>query len=253
MAIVPRWVVLLILMTLHSLFHKIATASTETKLRLSLMDNLSQCFGVQRWGIYLVDAENNLISSDVRGVSDRFVETYQQIGQAVDPVLKYVKKYHAPAHEELVLPPGTWKQSQLYQRCCIQGGHEHILTGPIVGNGNLIGTINFARVGNTPSFNIQDLSNLSAVCLHVSACLANLRSRDHGQDLSSFLVRENLLTQREMQIMNLVTKGLTNAEIGKELWISHNTVKQALKKIFRKLEVSSRIEAIAKIHQFSIE
>ncbi|MEO0836374.1 MAG: LuxR C-terminal-related transcriptional regulator [Cyanobacteria bacterium J06642_3] len=238
-------------MTLHSLFHKIATASTEEKLRLSLMDHLSQCFGVQRWGIYLVDAENNLISSDVCGVSDRFIETYQQVGQAVDPVLKYVKKYHAPAHEELVLSPGTWKQSQLYQRCCIQGGHEHIMTGPIVGNGNLIGTINFARVGHTPPFNTQDLSNLSAVSLHVSACLANLRarSRNYEEDLSSVLVRENLLTQREMQIMNLVSKGLTNVEIGKELWISHNTVKQALKKIFRKLEVSSRIEAISKIHQ----
>ena len=154
-----------------------ATAKTEAELRQRLMDCLGQHFGVQRWGIYLADEENNLISCDVRGVSNKFVERYQQSGKSVDPVLKYVSEYHAPAHEELVLPPGTWKQSQLYQRCCVEYDHEHIMTGPIVSQGKMIGTIstiNFARVGITPAFNIRDLSNLNAVCLHLSACLANL-------------------------------------------------------------------------------
>ena len=227
-------------MTLHSLFYKLATASSEADLRLSLMDNLNQYFDVQRWGIYLVDEENNLVSSDTVGVSDGFIETYQKIGQTIDPVLKYVREHHTPAHEELVLPSGTWKKSQLYQRCCIQGKHEHIMTGPVVGQGNLIGTINFARVGNTIAFNNQDLNTLSAVCLHVSACLANLRSRQ--QNLS-----KDLLTQRELQIARLVACGLTNAEIGRELWISQNTVKQALKKMFLKLNVASRTEMIAKL------
>lgn len=233
-------------MTLHSFFHQLATASSETELRFSLMDNLSQYFCVQRWGIYLLDRENNLISSDVYGVSDSFIETYQQIGQAVDPVLKYVREYHVPAHEELVLSPGTWKQSQLYQRCCIQGRHEHIMTGPIVGKGNLIGTINFARVGNTTAFNSKDLSKLSAICLHVSACLANLRSSPIFQPNSQTM----LLTKREIQIAKLVARGLTNTEIGRELWISSNTVKQALKRMFQKLEVSSRTEMVVKLSIF---
>lgn len=230
-------------MTLHSLFQKMATASTEAELRFKVMDDISPYFGVQRWGIYLVDEDNSLISCDVQGVSDRFVEKYQQIGKSVDPVLKYVQEYHAPAHEELVLPPGTWKQSQLYQRCCIEGAHEHIMTGPIVGNGKLMGTINFARVGEIPAFNTQDLNNLGAVCLHLSACLANLRSRPIFQENQRILH----LTQREIQIASLVAKGLTNAEIGKELWISQNTVKQALKRMFRKLEVSSRTEMVAQL------
>ncbi len=211
------------------------------------MDNLSEHFGVQRWGIYLVDEENNLISSDTCGVSNDFIETYQQIGQSVDPLLKYVQEYHAPAHEELVLPPGAWKQSQLYQRCCIKSQHEHIMTGPIVGNGNLIGTINFARVGDTSAFNSTDLSKLSAVCLHVSTGLANLRSNG----IFEFNASIKLLTQRERQIARLVACGLTNAEIGKQLWISQNTVKQALKKMFRKLKVSSRTEMVARLPRIS--
>lgn len=53
------------------------------------------------------------------------------------------------------------------------------------------------------------------------------------------------LTSRELQIADLVAKGPTNAEIGAALWITENSVKQALKRMFRKLEVSSRAEMVA--------
>ncbi|MDJ0534666.1 MAG: LuxR C-terminal-related transcriptional regulator [Xenococcaceae cyanobacterium MO_207.B15] len=217
-----------------------ATASTEEELRFRFMDNITEQFAVQKWGCYLTDEDNNLLSYDVKGVSDRFVERYQKFGKSVDPVLKYVLEYHAPAHEELVLPPGTWKQSELYQRCCSEQDHEHIMTGPIVGNGQLIGTIHFARIADTPSFNTQDLIKLSSICLHLSACLASLRTSQPNPNVK-------LLTKREIQIANLVAKGLTNAQIGQELWISQNTVKQALKRIFRKLEVASRTEMVMKL------
>ncbi|MEO1127115.1 MAG: helix-turn-helix transcriptional regulator, partial [Cyanobacteria bacterium J06639_16] len=57
-------------------------------------------------------------------------------------------------------------------------------------------------------------------------------------------------TQREAQIANLVAQGLTNKEIGRALWITENSVKKALKRMFRKLQVSSRAEMVA---QLSIE
>jgi DNA-binding CsgD family transcriptional regulator len=50
-----------------------------------------------------------------------------------------------------------------------------------------------------------------------------------------------------MQIAELVAQGKTNAEIGAELWITENSVKQALKRIFRKLSVSSRTEMVTRV------
>ena len=230
--------------SLQPLFRAIATAPSEQALRLRFMDNVSKYFGAQRWGIYLLNKEMRLASSDVVGVSEAFVERYEQIGRAVDPVLKYVLENHAPAHEALVLPPGAWKQSDLYQRCCAEYDHEHIMTGPVVGRGQLIGTVHFARTGNPVSaFNSQDLANLAAVCAHLSACLAELRQPVPTAP-SPFLKQ---LTPREIQIANLVARGLTNAEIGTELWITQNSVKQALKRLFRKLEVSSRTAMVAKL------
>jgi len=57
----------------------------------------------------------------------------------------------------------------------------------------------------------------------------------------------NRLTPREIEIAELVAQGLTNAQIGASLWITKNSVKQALKRMFQKLEVSSRAEMVARL------
>lgn len=54
------------------------------------------------------------------------------------------------------------------------------------------------------------------------------------------------ISEREHEIMNWVRHGKTNHEIGLILGISPNTVKNHLKRIFQKLEVFSRAQAVAK-------
>ncbi len=54
------------------------------------------------------------------------------------------------------------------------------------------------------------------------------------------------LTVRELEIMEWVNKGKTNQEIGLILSISHNTVKNHLKVVFKKLNVISRAQAVSK-------
>jgi DNA-binding NarL/FixJ family response regulator len=51
------------------------------------------------------------------------------------------------------------------------------------------------------------------------------------------------LTRRELEILNLVAEGLSNAELAKKLWITEQTVKFHLSNVYRKLEVSNRTEA----------
>ena len=52
------------------------------------------------------------------------------------------------------------------------------------------------------------------------------------------------LTERELGILRLVGKGLSNKQIGKQLFISDRTVQAHLSNIFSKLGVSSRTEAV---------
>ena len=52
------------------------------------------------------------------------------------------------------------------------------------------------------------------------------------------------LTDRELGILKLVGQGLSNKQIGKELFISYRTVEDHLSNIFSKLNVRSRTEAV---------
>jgi two-component system nitrate/nitrite response regulator NarL len=48
------------------------------------------------------------------------------------------------------------------------------------------------------------------------------------------------LTERERQIMRLVSEGLSNKEIGRRLNIADGTIKVHLHHVYRKLEISNR-------------
>jgi len=51
------------------------------------------------------------------------------------------------------------------------------------------------------------------------------------------------LSERETAVLHAVARGLSNREIGRQLWISEQTVKFHLRNVYRKLGISSRTEA----------
>jgi LuxR family transcriptional regulator, maltose regulon positive regulatory protein len=60
------------------------------------------------------------------------------------------------------------------------------------------------------------------------------------------------LTHRELEVLHLMAKGLTNAEIARQLVVSLGTVKTHTAAIYRKLDVAHRTEAIARARTLSI-
>jgi DNA-binding CsgD family transcriptional regulator len=55
------------------------------------------------------------------------------------------------------------------------------------------------------------------------------------------------LTQREKEVVELLSLGLTYEKIAERLDVSHETVKMHLKNIYRKLKVQNKIEALQKV------
>lgn len=53
----------------------------------------------------------------------------------------------------------------------------------------------------------------------------------------------SVLTRREIEILTMAASGATNTEIANELYISRHTVKSHLYNIYKKIEVSSRLQA----------
>jgi DNA-binding NarL/FixJ family response regulator len=57
------------------------------------------------------------------------------------------------------------------------------------------------------------------------------------------------LTDREVTLVRALARGLSNKQIGQELWITEQTVKFHLSNIYRKLDVSNRTGAVRWAHE----
>lgn len=62
----------------------------------------------------------------------------------------------------------------------------------------------------------------------------------------------NLLTDREVEVLRFLSRGLTTPQTGAKMFISENTVKTHIRHILEKLEVSNRAEAVAKAAQLGL-
>jgi len=60
------------------------------------------------------------------------------------------------------------------------------------------------------------------------------------------------LSERELEVLALAAEGFTNAEIASKLVIAQSTVKTHINHIYRKLDVSTRTQAVARARQLQI-
>ncbi|MEY9937340.1 DNA-binding NarL/FixJ family response regulator [Streptacidiphilus sp. MAP5-52] len=60
------------------------------------------------------------------------------------------------------------------------------------------------------------------------------------------------LADRERQVLDGMSRGLDNAAIGRELFISEDTVKTHARRLFRKLRARDRAHAVALGHQHAL-
>ena len=106
---------------------------------------------------------------------------------------------------------------------------------------------------NAREFQVQD-SVLGLLMPHVDAALRRVEYIETPvSELDmTYELRQGGLSDREQEILHWITAGKTNYEIGMILTISPNTVKNHLKRIFQKLDVSCRAQAVAKYtpHRF---
>jgi DNA-binding CsgD family transcriptional regulator len=229
--------------SLQFLFEAINQLQDEQDLRSQIVPAIGEYFAAKRCGIFFFDRLPLL---------DSKLQKAFKVALSIEhnPVARYLVERHSPVHEALVTSPKVWTM------ICPRPDHWHVMAGPIVDRGQLVGVVGCTREQSMPAFNTQNLADLSAICLHLSVWTATVQSRSVsvGKACATSIrksqeqhFKSDRLTSRELQIAELVALGRTNAQIGKEIWITENSVKQALKRMFRKLEVSSRAEMVAQL------
>jgi DNA-binding CsgD family transcriptional regulator len=152
-------------------------------------------------------------------------------------------------------------------------GFDHCMYAPMIYRGRLIGSVAVARTEDKPPFTTGDLRvaerlarfaqiAITNAARHEAICAPNeLDERNPmvdtvrlGEDAKATVsvtalpevsaqLREQL-TERELEVFKHLALGLTNAEIGSELGIALNTVKQHVRHVYEKLGARTRVEAV---------
>jgi DNA-binding CsgD family transcriptional regulator len=226
--------------SLKPLFEAINQVQHEEELRSQIVPKLGEYFGAKRSGVLFFDKQPP---------ASQVMRQALKNGLSIDhnPVVRYLVEHHAPVHEAMLTSPKVWTM------ICPRPDHWHVMAGPIVSQGRLVGVLGCTREKSMSAFEAKDLADMSGVCMHLSVWAATVRLQQQPNPAALAAQREHSridqrLTSRELQIAELVALGRTNAAIGAELWITENSVKQALKRIFRKLAVSSRAEMVAQVY-----
>jgi transcriptional regulator EpsA len=95
-------------------------------------------------------------------------------------------------------------------------------------------------------FNVPDLV-MGMVMPHIDSVLRKIKHLQSIDAKHASTVNSNaaVLSERELEVIHWIKSGKTNQEIGVILAISQNTVKSHVKRVFQKLNVTKRAQAIA--------
>jgi LuxR family maltose regulon positive regulatory protein len=122
----------------------------------------------------------------------------------------------------------------------------------------------FVELGATMEYLLKRLAEKNIALDYIGQLLAAFREYQHGgkhgvigtetvgrPSLSNQSLVDSL-TNRELEILELLAQRLSNKEIAAKLFISHGTVKTHLNNIYRKLTVTGRLEAVEKAYTLNI-
>ncbi|MBV9193130.1 MAG: hypothetical protein JO168_03215 [Solirubrobacterales bacterium] len=123
--------------------------------------------------------------------------------------------------------------------------------------------LHLARVHRAQGLDVLAHDEVEEAAMLVESCpdpgpriqrlLARARARSTlGVGLGARASSSDELSERELGVLRLLATDLTQREIGRELYLSLNTVKSHTRSIFRKLGVSGREEAVARARELEL-
>jgi DNA-binding NarL/FixJ family response regulator len=80
----------------------------------------------------------------------------------------------------------------------------------------------------------------------------NSVNSSEGKEIDTLKIQELGISNREYEILQEISKGLSNKEIAEKLFVSESTVKTHVSNLFTKLDVKRRTQAIQQAKSFNI-
>jgi DNA-binding CsgD family transcriptional regulator len=175
----------------------------------------------------------------VRGAPiTRAFDYAREVAPGADPILAEALRSRAAVHNRDLFTDADWRRQSFYQAYARRFNCEHYLVAPLLGIAAPIGAIHVVRRPSQTAFDARSLRVAAAVASQLSVYFAVL-SEVHVEDVA--------LTVRERQVARLASEGRNNLEIAGQLGIARETVKQTLRRVYRKLDVNGRAAMAARL------
>lgn len=210
----------------------VARCTSREELTGLCMDTMVRAFGIRVGAVVFIDGALAPQEVALHGTRQSMLDEYNQHWRDDDPVLAAVLARRTPVHDGQLYDPEAWRRMPLLSNYGRRIDVDPYMSAPIYGHGALAGVVNFCRGRHGARFTSRELTLAAVLCGHFSASLAGLPRHREAEALP--------LTARERQIAILAARGLKNPAIAAELGIARETVKQALGRVYQKLDVSGR-------------
>ncbi|TYO89865.1 LuxR C-terminal-related transcriptional regulator [Desulfallas thermosapovorans] len=230
-----------------NMIRRIYSCTDVRKISATVLDHLSFLVPHDSAAVFMVTPGTNSFAAPFFvGLDHMYFKQYQEYYEEKD-------EYKQKAFARGIIPPVDKSSDYFNYREWTKNEHRvdfllpqriyHISCVQIFHLNRLVGMISLHRSPKSPDFSKKEMELLKMLHYHLNNVFekatiiqtTQVDSKDKVSDIFG-------LTGREYEISTLISRGKTNKDIARELFISENTVKTYIKRIFVKTEVSSRVE-----------
>lgn len=222
-------------------------AKSEAEL-IAQLESLLKAYGFDHYSLSLQSRPNQSSQGNVivarwpDGWSEIYVERKYAL---IDPTVRMLGIAQRPFRwRDAVMTLRNDPHRQRMQRMMQEGARYGLLDGymfPIHGRNGLLG--NFAVGGRPVELSHAEMSMFGALATRVFWRIMELRGQ--AEELETAAKVDTQLTRREMEVIALLTDGLTSNEIAKSLDISSHTVDWYINGLQEKLKAKNRQHVVA--------
>lgn len=229
---------------LHDVLPKLARCRKPSDVGGVAIDGIRTAFATHVCCSIFLDDAWDVSERTLYGCKDADFDDWDRDWRNDDRVFPAVLARAAPVHIGQVYPPGGWLRAPVYTQYAKRLRIEQYMSAPIFGSrGLLVGAVNFCRRLDDLPFDERSLALASKFSGFLSATLARVQEAPVSEE-NPFAKR---LSGREIQVARLAASGRSNPEIALRLGVARETVKQTLRRVYRKMDANGRAEMAAKL------
>jgi DNA-binding CsgD family transcriptional regulator len=208
------------------------------------LDHIPRAFGTNICAVVFAEKPGEPGDVVLQGMAERDYDDYERNWRPQDVLLAKVFVEQVALMRSQVQSEDAFRRSEFFLGYAKRIDGSDCLQAPLYGAGGaLAGAVYFARPERCRRFNGVDLRRATVLAGYLSAGLARVSAQHFGGHAGQSVD----LSRREREVVSLVAQGLNNLEICEVLQIARETVKQTLRRVYRKLEVNGRAQMVARL------